>query len=193
MHVTVYYPIVGENVHSNELFYSFHHCLPFIPLFVCAGNESDFLSALFLEQVLLEASDLAGISVFLAMLIACTVAIILLPIETKGKSLRVSQCLLQEGLYTWLMRLVLIHLHCMYNQYCTLNLLSTPPRRLETCNLRRVHKDAANSLPLYVTGGVKTHPLVLPSLYDILYRHVFMILYKSAILFIIISHTVDNV
>ena len=50
-------------------------------------------------QVLLEASDLAGISVFLAMLVACTVAIILLPIETKGKSLRVSQCVYCRKVY----------------------------------------------------------------------------------------------
>ena len=50
-------------------------------------------------QVLLEASDLAGISVFLAMLVACAVAIILLPIETKGKSLRVSQCVYCRKVY----------------------------------------------------------------------------------------------
>ena len=74
-------------------------------------------------QVLLEASDLAGISVFLAMLIACTVAIILLPIETKGKSLRVSQCVLQEG-FMWPMPTTTYELRYMFDQYCTFNVLN---------------------------------------------------------------------
>ena len=53
-------------------------------------QESCFPFLSFPVQVLLEASDIAGVSLFLAMLVACTVAIILLPVETKGKSLRVS-------------------------------------------------------------------------------------------------------
>ena len=73
-------------LHSNTL-----------ALCICGTKESCFPFLSFPVQVLLEASDIAGISLFLLMVIACTVAIILLPVETKGKSLRVS--LHWEGLH----------------------------------------------------------------------------------------------
>ena len=64
--------------------------LAFIVVQYIYGKEVCFLASFSNMQVLLEANDVAGISLFLAMLIACVVAILLLPIETRGKSLKVS-------------------------------------------------------------------------------------------------------
>ena len=132
-------------------------------------------------QVLLEASDLAGISVFLAMLVACSVAIILLPIETKGKSLRVSQCLYCRKVYVH----IYVHDPCMFVlcYICTVCYLEMNTalfafyisRRLEVCSPRRVQRDAVKSLPLYVNGGINTQPFILHSSYDVLYRHCMLV------------------
>ena len=88
--------LLRSPLHSNTL-----------ALCICGTKESCFPFLSFPVQVLLEASDIAGVSLFLAMLVACTVAIILLPIETKGKSLRVSlHCRHVAHIYMYL------YLHC---------------------------------------------------------------------------------
>ena len=89
-----------------------HWCLSFIH----SNTFTQWSPSVSHVQVLLEASDLAGISVFLAMLVACTVAIILLPIETKGKSLRVSQCVYCRKVYVH----IYVHDPCLY---CAISVL----------------------------------------------------------------------
>ena len=44
---------------------------------------------LYTLQVVIEASDIAGISVFLGLLVVSLAAVVLLPVETRGKTLKV--------------------------------------------------------------------------------------------------------
>ena len=83
-------------------------------------------------------------------------------------------CVLQEGLCTY------VHDPCLYCTACHLEINTALFafyifRRLEVCSPRRVQRDAAKSLPLYVNGGINTHPFVVHSSYDALYRHCMLV------------------